>query len=54
MKKEISKLNPEKLLEIALKCDNALKNLAEGKIFGGEPVSENWDEKPSFYFNPED
>jgi DNA-binding XRE family transcriptional regulator len=55
LKTDISQLKPEKLLDIAIKCDNKLNDLIEGKLFGGGSVLGEWEtEKPSYYFNPED
>jgi DNA-binding XRE family transcriptional regulator len=52
---DLSKMRPEKLLDVLIKCDARLSDLIKGKNFGGgNPFDEFLAEDPSFYFNPEE
>lgn len=52
---DLSKVRPEKLLDILIKCDVRLADLVIGRKFGGgTPFDDFLSEEPSFYFNPEE
>lgn len=54
IKINLSKINPIKLLEIELKCTKAINEISKGRIFGGDTILEDFDIKPSFFFDPKD
>lgn len=52
---DLSKMRPEKLLDVLIKCDARLAELVKGRRFGGgSPFDDFLSEDPSFFFNPED
>jgi len=52
---DLSKVRPEKLLDILIKCDARLSDLVKGRKFGGgTPFDEFLSEEPSFFFKPDE